>query len=96
MQCGEEHRPGSSSLCHLLHSPVAPSPLRPNIFFNTLFSKTLSPKVLPHFSNDSRYPLKIKRIEMFKFFKSAEKFKFLETSLPNTNYIHDGLRRNQN
>jgi hypothetical protein len=33
---------------------------------------------------------------MFKFFKSAAEFKFLETSLPDINYIHDGMRTHHN
>jgi hypothetical protein len=32
----------SSSLCSLLHSPVTPSLLGPNILLSTLFSNTLS------------------------------------------------------
>jgi hypothetical protein len=36
---GDEYR---SSLCSLLHSPVTPSLLRPNIPLSTLFSNTLS------------------------------------------------------
>ena len=39
---GEEYKSFSSSLCNLLHSPVIPSLLGPNIFLNTLFSNTLS------------------------------------------------------
>ena len=39
---GEQYRSLSSSLCNFLHSPVAPSLLRPNILLNTLFSNTLS------------------------------------------------------
>ena len=39
---GEEYKPYSSSLCHLLHSPVTSSLLGPNVLFNTLFSNTLS------------------------------------------------------
>ena len=38
----EEYRWLSSSLCSFLHSPVTSSPLGPNIFFNILFSNTLS------------------------------------------------------
>jgi hypothetical protein len=38
---GDEYRSLSSSLCSLLHSPVASSLLGPNIL-NTLFSNTLS------------------------------------------------------
>ena len=34
---GEEYRSLSSSLCNLLHSPVTPSLLGPNILLNTLF-----------------------------------------------------------
>src|SRR5215470_16820915 len=39
---GEEYRSLSSSLCSLLHSPVASSRLGPNILLSTLFSNTLS------------------------------------------------------
>jgi hypothetical protein len=39
---GDEYRSLSSSLCSLLHSPVAPSLLGPNIPLSTLFSNTLS------------------------------------------------------
>ena len=35
---GEEYRSLSSSLCSLLHSPVTPSLLGPNILLNTTFS----------------------------------------------------------
>ena len=37
---GEEYRSFSSSLCNLLHSPVASSLLGPNILLNTMFSNT--------------------------------------------------------
>jgi hypothetical protein len=40
---GDEYRPLSSSLCSLLHSPVASSLLGPNILLSCLFSNTLSP-----------------------------------------------------
>src|SRR5215468_6003820 len=39
---GDEYRSLSSSLCSLLHSPVASSRLGPNILLSTLFSNTLS------------------------------------------------------
>jgi hypothetical protein len=39
---GDEYRSLSSSVCNLLHSPVASSLLGPNIFLSTLFSNTLS------------------------------------------------------
>jgi hypothetical protein len=39
---GEWYRSLSSSLCSFLHSPVTSSLLGPNIFLNTLFSKTFS------------------------------------------------------
>jgi len=39
---GEKYKSFSSSLCNLLHSPVTPSLLGPNILLNTLFSNTLS------------------------------------------------------
>jgi hypothetical protein len=39
---GDEYRSLSSSLCSLLHSPVASSLLGRNILFSTLFSNTLS------------------------------------------------------
>jgi hypothetical protein len=39
---GFEYRSLSSSLCSLLHSSVASSPLSPNILFSTLFSNTLN------------------------------------------------------
>jgi hypothetical protein len=39
---GDEYRSLSSSLRSLLHSPVTPSLLGPNILLNTLFSNTLS------------------------------------------------------
>jgi hypothetical protein len=39
---GDEYRSLSSSLCSLLHSPVASSLLGPNILVSTLFSNTLS------------------------------------------------------
>src|SRR5215470_17031102 len=39
---GDEYRSLSSSLCSLLHSPVASSLLGPNILLSTLFSNTLS------------------------------------------------------
>jgi hypothetical protein len=39
---GDEYRSLSSSLCSLLHSPVTPSLLGPNIPLSTLFSNTLS------------------------------------------------------
>jgi hypothetical protein len=39
---GDEYRSLSSSLCSLLHSPVALSLLGPNILLGTLFSNTLS------------------------------------------------------
>ena len=39
---GEEYKSFSSSLYHLLHSPVSSYLLGPNIFLNTLFSNTLS------------------------------------------------------
>ena len=38
---GEEYKSFSSSLCNLLHSPVTPSLLGPNIL-NTMFSNILS------------------------------------------------------
>jgi hypothetical protein len=37
---GDEYRWLSSSLCSLLHSPVASSPLGPNILLSALFSNT--------------------------------------------------------
>ena len=37
---GEEYKSFSSSLCNLLHSPVASSILGPNIHLNTMFSNT--------------------------------------------------------
>ena len=40
---GEDYRSFSSSLCTLLHSPVASSLLGPNILLNTIFSNTLFP-----------------------------------------------------
>ena len=42
---GEQYKSFSSSLCNLLHSPVTPSLLGPNILLNTLFSNT--PSLLP-------------------------------------------------
>src|SRR5215468_10260625 len=39
---GDEYRSLSSSLCSLLHSPVASSLFGPNILLSTLFSNTLS------------------------------------------------------
>jgi hypothetical protein len=39
---GDEYMSLSSSLCSLLHSPVASSLLGPNILLSTLFSNTLS------------------------------------------------------
>jgi hypothetical protein len=39
---GDEYRSLSSSLCSLLHSPVASPVLGPNILLSTLFSNTLS------------------------------------------------------
>jgi hypothetical protein len=39
---GDQNRSLSSSLCSLLHSPVTPSLLDPNIPLSTLFSNTLS------------------------------------------------------
>ena len=39
---GEEYKSFSSSLCHLLHSPVTSSLLGPNILLNIMFSNTLS------------------------------------------------------
>jgi hypothetical protein len=39
---GDEYRSLSSSLCSLLHFPVASSLLGPNILLSTLFSNTLS------------------------------------------------------
>ena len=39
---GEEYRSFSSSLCYILHCPVTPSLLGPNIVLSTLFSNTLS------------------------------------------------------
>jgi hypothetical protein len=39
---GDEYRSLSSSLCSLLHSPVTPSLLGPNIPLSTLLSNTLS------------------------------------------------------
>src|SRR5215468_5557386 len=39
---GDEYRSLSSSLCSLLHSPVASSRLGPNILLSTLFSNSLS------------------------------------------------------
>src|SRR5215470_8142193 len=39
---GDEYRSLSSSLCSLLHSPVASSLLGPHILLSTLFSNTLS------------------------------------------------------
>src|SRR5215470_4552013 len=39
---GDEYRSLSSSLCSLLHSPVASSLLGPNILLSTLFWNTLS------------------------------------------------------
>jgi hypothetical protein len=39
---GDQYRSLSSSLCSLLHSPVTPSLLGPNIPLSTLFSNTLS------------------------------------------------------
>ena len=39
---GEEYRSFSSSLWHLLHSPVTSSLLGPNILLHTIFSDTLS------------------------------------------------------
>jgi hypothetical protein len=39
---GDEYRSLSSSLCSLLHSPVASFLLGPNILLSTLFSNTLS------------------------------------------------------
>jgi len=39
---GEEYRSFSSSLCSLLHSPVTPSLLGPNILLNTIFWNTLN------------------------------------------------------
>jgi hypothetical protein len=39
---GDEYRSLSSSLCSLLHSPVASSLLGPNILLSTLLSNTLS------------------------------------------------------
>jgi hypothetical protein len=39
---GDEYRSLCSSLCSLLHSPVASSLLGPNILLSTLFSNTLS------------------------------------------------------
>ena len=44
IKCVEQHRSGSSSLCHFLQSPVAPSLLGPHIFLNTPSSNTLSPR----------------------------------------------------
>jgi hypothetical protein len=38
----DEYKSLSSSLCSLLHSPVASSLLGPNILLSTLFSNTLS------------------------------------------------------
>jgi hypothetical protein len=39
---GDQYRSLSSSLCSLLHSPVTPSPLGPNIPLSTLYSNTLN------------------------------------------------------
>jgi len=39
---GEEYRSLGSTLCSLLHSPLASSLLGPNILFSTLFSNNLS------------------------------------------------------
>ena len=39
---GEEYKSFSSSLCNVLHSPVASSLLGPNILLSTIFSNTLS------------------------------------------------------
>ena len=39
---GEDYKSFSSLLCNLLHSPVTPSLLGPNILLNTMFSNTLT------------------------------------------------------
>jgi hypothetical protein len=39
---GDQYRSLSSSLCSLLHPPVTPSPVGPNIPLSTLFTNTLS------------------------------------------------------
>ena len=44
MTYAEKYRSWSSSLCRLLHSLLTSSLLGPNVFLDTLFSHTLSPR----------------------------------------------------
>jgi hypothetical protein len=74
----EEYRSWSSSLCNFLHDPSY-SVLGPNIFLNTLFSKTLSlcsfPKVRNQFSHTCSTTGKITvfYILTFRFFDIRRK-----------------------
>jgi hypothetical protein len=55
---GDEYRSLSSSLCSLLHSPVASSLLGPNILLSTLFSNTLSLCSSPSVRDQVSHPYK--------------------------------------
>jgi hypothetical protein len=55
---GDEYRPLSSSLCSLLHSPVASSLLGPNILLSTLSSNTLSLYSSPSVRDQVSHPYK--------------------------------------
>ena len=57
---GEEYRL-NSSLCSFLHFPVPSFLLGPNIFVNTLFSKTLQPTFLPQCQWPSFTPIQNNR-----------------------------------
>ena len=55
---GEQYRSFSPSLRSLLHSPVTPSLLGPNILLNTLFSNTLSLRSSPSVSDQVSHSYK--------------------------------------
>ena len=70
---GEQYKSFRSSLCNLLHSPITPSLLGPNILLNIMFSNTLSFLSSRNVNDQVSHPykttgkIKILYILIFKF-----------------------------